>query len=126
MRQEFLETIDREADQLTGAINDLLGTMELESSYIPLDRQLVSVQDLLWMVQAELAADNGIQVWSQCEPNLPPVMVDQTRMAQVIAYLANSARRAAFSRAGLAVNARRMEQRIRITHWTFPWTNRRW
>ena len=115
VRQEFLETIDREADQLTGAINDLLGSMELESGKISLNRQPVPVQNLLWMAQAEVVADYGIQIWFQCEPDLPPVMVDQTRMAQVILNLASSARCVASSKAGLVVNARRTDQRIRIT-----------
>ena len=41
VRQEFLETIDREVDRLTGAINDLLGSIESELGSVHLDRWLV-------------------------------------------------------------------------------------
>ena len=47
MHQEFIETIDREADELGRAINDLLGSIELESSGVRLDRSEVSVDSLL-------------------------------------------------------------------------------
>lgn len=114
VRQEFLETIDREADQLAGAINDLLGSMESELGTVHLDRWLVPVQSLLHMAEAQLLGDDGGATRFQCEPDLSPVMVDQTRMVQVIVYLATSARRAASSGAVLIVHARRMEEQIRI------------
>ena len=39
VRQEFLETIDREADQLTNVINDLFGSMEAELAKVHLDHR---------------------------------------------------------------------------------------
>ena len=115
VRQEFLETIDREADHLTGAINDLLGSMESESGTVHLDSGLVPLESLLCMAAAELVGDDDGLTRFQCQQGLPPVMVDQTRMAQAIAYLATSARRAASCGEALAVRAHRMEDRVRIT-----------
>ena len=116
VRQEFLETIDREADQLTGAINDLLGSMDSELGTVHLDLRLVPVQNLLRMAEAEPepVGDDYGPIWSQCEPDLPPVMVDQDRMVQVIVYLVVSARRTASSDGALVVHAHCMEDRIRI------------
>ena len=115
VRQEFLETIDREADHLTGAINDLLGSMESESGTVHLDSGLVPVKSLLCMAAAELVGDDGGPTRFQCQNGLPPVTVDQTLMVQAIAYLASCAHRADSSGAALAVRAHRMEERVRIT-----------
>ena len=115
VRREFLETIDREADQLNLAINDLLGSMESESSTVQLDRSLLPVQGLLRMAEAELVGEQGIPIWFQCEPNLPPVLVDEIRIAQVIVYLASCAHRAASSGATLTVHARLKKKHIRIS-----------
>ena len=100
---------------MTGAINDLLGSIESELGSVHLDRWLVPVQSLFWMAESELVGDDDGPTWFQCEPDLPPLMVDQTRMVQVIVYLATSVRRAAPSGAALAVHAHRREARIRIT-----------
>ena len=115
VRQEFLETIDREADHLTGAINDLLGSMESESGRVNLDRWQVPVQSLLGMAETELAGEDGGPTLFQCEPDLPPVMVDQTRMKQVIVYLVTFVRRICPSGAAISVYAHRAGERIRIT-----------
>ena len=113
--QEFLETIDREADQLNRAINDLLKSMESDSSAVQFDRSLVPVQNVLQVAETELVGDQCIPASFRCEPGLPLVLVDQARIAQVIVYLANCAHRAASSGATLIVQARREEEHIRIS-----------
>ena len=49
LHQEFIETIDREADQLSRAINEVLESMESESSTVHLIRSVVSVECMLDM-----------------------------------------------------------------------------
>ena len=114
VRQEFLETIDREADQLNWAINDLLGSMESDSSTVQVDRSVLPVQSIFRLADAELTCERGIATWFQCEPDLPLVLVDQVRLVQVIVYLVNCARRAAASVATLTVQARRKGEHVRI------------
>ncbi len=106
LHQEFLETIDREADQLNSAINDLLVPLESESGAVRLDRSSATVQSLLHLAEADLAAGAGHRpVLFECAPELPPVLVDQTRMAQVIVYLVRCVDLAAATDAVLRVRA---------------------
>ena len=114
VRQEFLETIDREADQLTGAINEFLGSMEAELGKVHLDRRPVPVQNLFWIAEPDVVGDGVGPIWFHCEADLPPVMVDEDRIAQVIVNLTNFARSAVSSGATLTTRAHRMEERIRI------------
>lgn len=88
LHQEFIETINREADQLGLAIIDLLGTTESESGGIHLDKSQVTVDSLLHRVKPQMADQGQARpVLIECAPNLPPALVDQTRIVQVITYL---------------------------------------
>ena len=115
LHQEFIETIDREADQLTRAINELLGSMESESSTVHLIRSVASVESLFEMAKAELAVESRCRpVVFHCEPDLPPVLVDPIRIVQVIVYLARCSGRIAAPGSNLRVRAFMRDNRPRI------------
>jgi K+-sensing histidine kinase KdpD len=121
LHQEFLETIDREADQLTRAPNDLLLPVEPEGGPLQLGRSPATVQSLLVAAEAELAAGTGrYPVVFECEPELPPVLVDQTRMVQVIVYLTRCAGLVAAPDAVLRVHAAIKGDRTEIRFGAFP------
>ncbi len=96
------------------AINDLLGSLESESSTVQVDRSVLPVQSIFRLADAELTSERCIATWFQCEPDLPLVLVDQVRLVQVIVYLVNCARRAASSGATLTVQARSKGEHVRI------------
>lgn len=87
--QEFLETIDREAGRLNRVIDDLLDAVEVPRTELRLDRSVTMVETLLRLAEAQLLTSEG---WNKVVRVLPPagkslVLVDQTRMTQVLVYL---------------------------------------
>ena len=115
LHQEFLETIDREADHLNRTINDLLGSTQSESGTVRIDRSVAEVNRLLQMAEAELSAGGRRRPFRfVCEPDLPAVVADQARMVQVIVYLARCADQVSAHGAVVLVHAYLKSDRIRI------------
>jgi signal transduction histidine kinase len=86
--REFLETIEVEADRLDRAIGDLLEVTVSEVGAVQLQYSATTVQRLFQGAETEVAGENpGRAVRFDCEPALPPVLVDGARLAQVIGYL---------------------------------------
>ena len=119
LHQEFLETIDREADHLNRTINDLLGSTQSESGTVRIDRSAAEVNRLLQMAEAELSAGGRRRPFRfVCEPDLPAVVADQARTVQVMVYLARCADQVSAHGAVVLVHAYlksdRESDRIRI------------
>jgi GAF domain-containing protein len=104
--QEFLKTIDHEADELNRAIDDLLDATEEEAGTVHLNLVQATVESLFQVVEADLADESGqSQARFECEPRLPMVLVDQARMSQAIGYLVRCAGRTGAAGATLRVRA---------------------
>lgn len=89
LRQEFLETIDREADHLNRVIDELLVAVDGVRSDLLLNRSVTTVDTLLGLTQAKLLTSDGWRrgVRFQTLPSQSLVLVDQTRITQVLVYL---------------------------------------
>jgi K+-sensing histidine kinase KdpD len=102
--QEFLKTIDHEADELNRAIDDLLDATEEEARTVHLNLVQATVESLFQAAEADLTGEGGqFQTRFECEPGLPPVLVDRARLAQAIGYLVRCAGRTVAAGATLRV-----------------------
>lgn len=93
-RQEFLETANRETDRLTRLVNDVLDLSRLETScriyhFEPVEIAL-PVEQTLRTYQLN-ARDKGIEIVSEIEPNLPPVLGHYDLLLQVFDNLVGNA-----------------------------------
>jgi len=116
LHQEFLETIDRETDQMNRAIAELLDSTGSGPDSVRLHPSVNAVQSLLQLAEAELI----VQGWQravrfQCAPGLPTVIVDQARMVAILVYLVQCADRSAAPGASLLVRASMFGGRPRVT-----------
>jgi two-component system sensor histidine kinase KdpD len=115
--KEFLETIDREADRLNRVIDDLLDTVEAPRAELRLDRSVTTVETLLRLAEAQLITSES---WNKVVRFLPPggqsfVLVDQTRMTQVLVYLLKCAAGSSPQDSDLLLNAISSEGGIEIS-----------
>ena len=106
MHLEFLKIIDREADRLDQVVSDLLSPAQGEFGVAALRMETCRIDDLLQQSSANYALDarSGPAVFN-CDPTLPQVLVDPSRMAQVITYLVSEAREADPGNHGVTVAA---------------------
>jgi len=90
----FLSQMEREIDNLTQLVQELLELSRIESGKVPLNRRSVRPVDLLedasnrMKLQAERA---GITFHIAAEENLPSVFADPTRISQVLLNLLHNA-----------------------------------
>ena len=115
--KEFLETINREADRLNRVIDDLLDTVEAPRAELRLDRSVTTVETLLRLAEAQLITSES---WNKVFRFLPPggqsfVLVDQTRMTQVLVYLLKCAAGSSPQDSDLLLNAISSEGGIEIS-----------
>ena len=104
--QEFLQTIDREADRLTSAVNDLLGSADAKSSPVRLDRTVTCVESLFRLADADSKrTDCFRRVRFECERGLTKVLIDPARMVTVLGYLLRCVEYTSAPGAGLRVQA---------------------
>jgi signal transduction histidine kinase len=82
--QEYVEIISREADNLSGLVEDLLDISRLESGKLQLNREYTSLEHLLEMSLPVLEqVCDPAQVMANIPDDLPGVMVDPQRMKRV-------------------------------------------
>ncbi len=106
MHLEFLKIIDRESDRLDQVVSDLLSPEQGEFGVAALRRETCRIDALLQESIANYALDagSGPAVFN-CDPTLPQVLVDPSRMAQVITYLVSEADEACPGNHGVTVAA---------------------
>lgn len=90
LQQEFLRAIDRAADQLNEAIRGLLASVQYEPDLLQTSRTVTTIPDLFKKAEAHLAG-GGLKrpVKFHCYQDLPPVLVSQHHILQVISHLAH-------------------------------------
>jgi two-component system, sensor histidine kinase len=94
-QKALLDTIARCGDSLLVVINDILDFSKIEAGHLVLDPQPTSVQaevESLMALYRPLAEGKGIRLSMHCASGLPgAVMVDQTRLRQVVSNLLTNA-----------------------------------
>ncbi len=114
--QEFLQTIDHEADELNRAIDYLLDATQEEAATVPLNLAPATVESLFQAAETDLVGKCGLDpVRFECERNLPPVLVDQARLVQAIGYLIRCASRTLTNGDSLRVLASLEESRLCVS-----------
>jgi PAS domain S-box-containing protein len=89
-----LHTIETSGQHLLALINDILDVAKIEAGKVELHRQGVNVADLCYSsckFVAQEAIQKNIQIDTQLAPDLPPVMLDERRMRQVLINLLSNA-----------------------------------
>ncbi|CAG0935771.1 Alkaline phosphatase synthesis sensor protein PhoR [Thermoflexales bacterium] len=91
-QQEFIATIDSEADKLVDLIEQLLDLSRLEAGTLRIAPRAEKWERILASAQAQLQALTTQHHFTmQLPPHLPPVKADSRRVAQVITNLVNNA-----------------------------------
>ena len=93
-QRQSLETVGNSASHLLSLINDILDVAKIESGQVVLDCQPISVSQLCKSSLAfvkQLALTKRIQLRLNLPLNLPPLMVDERRIRQVLINLLNNA-----------------------------------
>lgn len=92
---EYLETIHLSSQNLKVIINDVLDVSKLENGKIVLEKNPISIQNLLQHVvklQAPLAKEKGIKLLTSIDHEIPEyVMGDETRLTQIFINLMGNA-----------------------------------
>jgi signal transduction histidine kinase len=91
-QQDFLQSADAEVDRLTFLIRDLLDMSRIDSGKMVLDKRPCLVSEILDSaagVLSVITAKHKLEIAKL--PALPPLQVDKTRIAQVIANLVENA-----------------------------------
>jgi two-component system phosphate regulon sensor histidine kinase PhoR len=90
----FLMQIENEVDSLSHMVSELLELSRIESGQVPLRLRPASPYEILQKtlerlgIQAERA---GLKVVIDCDPNIPQVLADPSRLEQVVGNLFHNA-----------------------------------
>ncbi len=91
---KFLMQIENEVDSLSHMVSELLELSRIESGQVPLRLRPASPYEILQKtlerlgIQAERA---GLKVVVDCDPNIPQVLADPSRLEQVVGNLFHNA-----------------------------------
>ncbi|MCJ7513262.1 MAG: GAF domain-containing protein [Anaerolineales bacterium] len=90
----YRETLIREAERLTGLIDDLLSLSRLESGTAQINPVVVHLNEIVTSLVQDrraLAARSGLLLDVVCDPDLPPTRGDPRLLAQVFTNLLTNA-----------------------------------
>jgi len=93
---EHLEPVLEETELLTHLVEDLRLLALAEAGQLPLEKRLMDIGDLLWDAQVNFspqASDRGVTLALDLPSELPEVMADWRRVAQVLGNLLTNALR---------------------------------
>ena len=116
LQREFLTVIDQQTERLNRLVSDLLTMFQLEAGMLKLDRRRTDLLDVFTDVRNELGhllSRHDFQV--ELSDNLPPVLADRHRVAQVFNNLLVNAGK--FSEPGtrIVTSAKRSGEQITIS-----------
>ncbi|MXY35314.1 MAG: response regulator, partial [Dehalococcoidia bacterium] len=91
---QFFHIIDRQADHMSGLINDLLDVARLETGTLPVNPEPVLVAAVVDQARSDfLSGGRGHDIRIDLPPHLPRVMADPRRVVQVLGNLLSNAAR---------------------------------
>ncbi|PWH20468.1 MAG: PAS domain-containing sensor histidine kinase, partial [Anaerolineae bacterium] len=91
---KFLMQIENEVDSLSHMVSELLELSRIESGQVPLRLRPASPYEILQKTLDRLgiqAERSGLKVVIDCDPNIPPVLADPSRLEQVVGNLFHNA-----------------------------------
>ncbi|NDJ52138.1 MAG: PAS domain S-box protein [Chloroflexi bacterium] len=93
-QRDFIQTIDEEADKLSELISQLLDLSRLEAGTLAMSLEAIAPGDVLKMAEPELRIlARNHQLTVELSDDLPMMMADTQRLAQVLANLVNNSTR---------------------------------
>jgi PAS domain S-box-containing protein len=102
-QKDFIQTIQHESFRLQELIDHLLDLSRLDAGRLPIQLKPHSLQEILLEASPQLTVlTDGKQLTTNIPENLPPVFVDETRIAQVLVNLVRNA--ATYSPNGTEIN----------------------
>lgn len=93
-QREFLQRARAGSEHLYALVEDLLLTARADAGQLVLNRQVISLRDVVDNAVEELdltAIDNGVQLEVEMLPNFPRIYADAVRMQQVLRNLLSNA-----------------------------------
>ena len=115
-RHEIAASIDREADWLNRLVTNLLDMSRIEAGELKPNAEVFEVADLVQQAVKRFATTKPAQgVSVETAPDLPPVLVDEVYVGQVLANALDNAAKYAGPAAPIAVSARSLGDAIRVT-----------
>ena len=112
-QKEYLETAQRNVNQLKGMIDDLLEASRAESCKLRVKRSVVSLADVLNKALVSFratAAAKNISLQVNIQDHLPPVYVDPARISQVLTNLLDNAVKFSPEKSVITVRAQVLEE----------------
>ncbi|MDP2411536.1 MAG: response regulator [Pseudolabrys sp.] len=91
---EPLRRVHRAGTHLLGLINEVLDLSKIEAGKLDLNPESVSIAPLVDEVigtARQLAEQNGNKLTVECQPHLPPILVDPMRLRQILLNLLSNA-----------------------------------
>jgi signal transduction histidine kinase len=116
--RERLQTVYAEIEHLQHLVADLRTLSRADAGELPLNRQSVHPHELLSRVAATYAnqaAQREIALTTSVAPNLPPLIIDEDRMRQVLGNLLSNALRHTPEGGHIALTATRDEAGVCLT-----------
>ena len=113
---QFFRIIDRQADHMSGLINDLLDVARLETGTLPVNPEPVLVTAIVDQARSDfLGGGRGHDIRIDLPPDLPRVMADPRRIVQVLGNLLSNAARHSPEGALIRVSASHEEFHVAVS-----------
>jgi len=116
-QREFLGIIERQANQLTKLVNNLLDMNKLSAGLLTVEREPVQVIDIINQTVLKLqgfAHQEDVKLVSQLPPSLPLISGDAQRLEQVMTNLAGNAIKFTPPGGTVTIEAKKSPERITI------------
>lgn len=116
-QREFLTIIEKQSERLTELINDLLDVSRMESGRFNIEKEPMSLVDVVHDAVMELdnlAAERAIEIREDVPAQLPEVEADPKRMKQVVINLLSNALKFSDEGGRITVSARAEAEEVLI------------
>lgn len=115
-RREMAASIDREAEWLNRLVTNLLDMSRIEAGELKPSLGVFDVADLVDQAVQRFGSTKANQALTvDAAPDLPPVQADEVFLGQVLANALDNAAKYAGPNAPIAISARRLGDRVRVT-----------
>lgn len=115
--RDFLNIIHSDSERLAGLIDDILDLSRIESGRLKLEPRSCALREIVGRAVSALgrrAQEKAIRLAAEIPADLPDVMADQDRIAQVLSNLLDNALKYTESGGSVTVTAREQDGRVRV------------